>query len=120
MPLSSVLSGGLDALGILNPGIGAEMTRKDGQTVSYSAPGEMVWAIAYRKIRYDAFKRRSVSSAHLDKTIHWKPLSAQRSQSDEDEEVFEVELKEQEPWEGEHSDEKGIEVDTSTLLLHTL
>lgn len=108
VPLSTFLSSGADVLvGGLNPSIGAEAKGKEEQKVSYAAQGEMVWAIAYRKVKYEIFRKKSVETARLDTRICWKPLSAQRARSDEDEEVFEVELEEEQGVGDGDGDEDG-------------
>ena len=92
IPVSTVLSGGTDALGILNPGPGVGWSKEELGGLRYVAPGEMIWAIAYRKIKFDFLKRKSIGSARLDNTIHWKPLAGQRAGDVEDEEEVQVEL----------------------------
>ncbi|KAB2568883.1 hypothetical protein DBV05_g12435 [Lasiodiplodia theobromae] len=90
-PVSTALTGGIDVFGILDPGVGVEKTRVTEECVSFDVPGEMIWAIAYRKIKFRSF-RKNVDTAFLDKAIHWKPMMNQRAKHATDEEELEVEL----------------------------
>ncbi|KAF9630329.1 hypothetical protein BFW01_g891 [Lasiodiplodia theobromae] len=90
-PVSTALTGGIDVFGVLDPGVGFEKSRATEECVSFEAPGEMIWAIAYRRIKFRSF-RKNVDTAFLDKAIHWKPMMNQRAKNAADEEELEVEL----------------------------
>lgn len=91
-PVSTALTGGVDLFGILDPGVGAEWTKQKDEGVSFTAPGEMIWGLAYRRVKFRSFKRKTVDTAFLDQTIHWKPLVGQRAKDASDEEELELEL----------------------------
>ena len=90
-PISTALTGGVDVFGIMDPGVGVEKSQVTEECVSFEAPGEMIWAIAYRKIKFRSF-RKNVDTAFLDKAIHWKPMMNQRAKDAADEEELEVAL----------------------------
>ncbi|KAH7025351.1 hypothetical protein B0J12DRAFT_384129 [Macrophomina phaseolina] len=91
-PVSTALTGGIPLPGILDPGVGAEWSKEKDEGVSFTAPGEMIWGLAYRRIKFRSFKRKTADTAFLDQTIHWKPLVGQRAKDAADEEELEVEL----------------------------
>ncbi|GME56285.1 uncharacterized protein LTHEOB_4188 [Neofusicoccum parvum] len=91
-PVSTALTGGIDIFGIMDPGVGVEKSRRTDEGVSFEAPGEMIWAIAYRKIKFQSFKRKTANTAFLDHAIHWKPLMGQRAKDSGDVEELEVDL----------------------------
>jgi len=67
IPVGTVLGGGADFTGITDPSVGATWKANQGEKTLYTAPGEMIWAIAYRRIKFDLLMKKSVETAYLDK-----------------------------------------------------
>ncbi|KAH7109974.1 hypothetical protein EDB81DRAFT_736394, partial [Dactylonectria macrodidyma] len=74
--------------------LGAAVRRGNGsgETLAYTAPGERVFAVQYRRIRFAWFSSRSVDSAYLEKDNRWKSMIASRSEEGEEEDGIEVDL----------------------------
>ncbi|KAL0265012.1 hypothetical protein SLS55_000968 [Diplodia seriata] len=115
-PVSTVMTGGIDAFGVMDPGVGVEKSRSTEEGVTFKAPGEMIWAIAYRKIRFRSF-RKNVDTAFLDKTIHWRPIMNQRARDSADEEELEVELHDIDMKEEDELEEFVVDADDSTFVV---
>lgn len=80
IPITEIAEHGIDVLdGMLDPTFSAKWTGGDTEKLSYSASGEMVWAISFRRIKFKMFRKKRVDTAYLEKTIHWTPLVKQRS-----------------------------------------
>jgi len=94
VPVTEILEQGVDILdGFLDPSVSAKWSGGSTEKLSYSAKGEMVWAISFRRIKFRMFKKKSVATAYLESEIHWTPLAKQRSSSLADEsEVLGVSL----------------------------
>lgn len=92
VPVSQVLSSGANFLGIVDPGMGVGWTSIKGKDIAFTAPGEVIWAIGYKRIKFDSFLRKNADCALLDSKIYWKPLAGQRGASADDEEELEVDL----------------------------
>lgn len=115
-PVSTALTGGIDVFGILDPGVGFEKSRVTEECVSFEAPGEMIWAIAYRKIKFRSF-RKNVDTAFLDKAIHWRPMMNQRAKDAADEEELEVELDDIDVKEEDELAEFAVDADDNTFII---
>ena len=61
--------------GMLDVGVTATVAVGKESRHSYFVPGEMVYAIQYRRVKTPSFKRKDVSSAILEKSNRWVVLS---------------------------------------------
>ncbi|KAL8365120.1 hypothetical protein RB595_004099 [Gaeumannomyces hyphopodioides] len=63
------------------------------EILAYTAPGERVYSVLYRRVRFSWFSTRSsVDRAYLEKGIRWKSMIGSRGDGDEDEDGFEVQM----------------------------
>ncbi|KLU91595.1 hypothetical protein MAPG_10113 [Magnaporthiopsis poae ATCC 64411] len=62
------------------------------EELNYTAPGERVYAVLYRRIRFAWFATRSADNAYLEKGIRWKSLVSSRGGGDEGEDGVQVEI----------------------------
>ncbi|KAB5581173.1 hypothetical protein GE09DRAFT_464852 [Coniochaeta sp. 2T2.1] len=67
--------------GVLDPGVGATRERRTERAVELELPGEMVYAVHYKRVRFETFKRRVLENSYLDRKNLWIDLSAVRSKS---------------------------------------
>ncbi|KAL1871896.1 hypothetical protein Daus18300_004530 [Diaporthe australafricana] len=68
----------------LDVGLDSSKAKGDSERTSFTAKGEYVFAIEYRKVRFDMFSKRSVDNAYLAIGVHWNMLVGARGQTDED------------------------------------
>lgn len=72
----------------------AQTSAGSAERLAYTAPGERVYAVLYRRVRFGWFASRSVDKAYLEKGIRWKSMIGSRSGEDgeAEEDGIEVEI----------------------------
>lgn len=120
VPVSEVVSGGADILGVLDPGVEVGTSKVGLRESSYGAEGEMAWAVGCRRLRFQMFKKREMSTAYLDKETEWKPLNGQRAGkgSEDTEEMLGVDLGEMDKGEDGLEEESAIETEEDEFYFH--
>lgn len=96
IPLSAALvaSGVLVPFGdTIDPSVSVKQTHDQGTRRTYTAPGEKICAIQYRRVRYRWFSSRELDKSYLDKRNVWKAYTTLRGKGVDD--VLEVELQEE-------------------------
>lgn len=113
---------------LLDVGVDVEARGNSDERNSYFSPGEVVYAVHYRRVEFKSFKRKEVPTAFLEKNNRWKVLSTDRKdvravRKDQEEEgnKGEKENKEEEGNKGEKENEgeegnKGEEGHEDELL----
>jgi hypothetical protein len=97
-PLSMALtaSGVIVPLGeIMDPKLGGSHGRTEDTQKQFTAPGEQVFAIQYRKIRHKWFRKADVEKLMLDRKIHWERYDRPRYFQGEAEDSIELDLENQ-------------------------
>jgi hypothetical protein len=82
VPVSEAMTAGgvvLPVGGILDPKISAQHGESRRAKLRFTAPGERICALQYRKVVYKWFSSRDLDSATLDKDNVWKSLKTLRS-----------------------------------------
>ncbi|KAL8365086.1 hypothetical protein RB595_004078 [Gaeumannomyces hyphopodioides] len=81
-------AGGVPALGSdLDIGGSLSLTSGSAEEVGYTAAGEQVFAVQYRKIHFSRFSTQKVDKAYLEKGNRWKSYVSTRAGEDTDEGV---------------------------------
>jgi hypothetical protein len=70
------------------------LTNQSNQKVSYKAVGEQVFAVQYMKLRFSKFSSNRVDEAYLQKGSRWKSYLSMRSEEENSEDGFEVDISE--------------------------
>lgn len=78
----------------LDVGINSNKSKGDTERTSFIARGEYIFAIEYRKVRFDMFSKREVDNAYLAAGVHWNMFIGARSQEAEDGAEIRVQLDE--------------------------
>ncbi|KAB2569981.1 hypothetical protein DBV05_g11365 [Lasiodiplodia theobromae] len=98
-PLSMAAAGAgvpLPIDGMLDVGVEASRARTEANSASFTAPGEQIFAVQYRKLRFARFKRKEVDDARLEEGNRWKMyLGGRGEEEDEDEQIVGVEVGEE-------------------------
>lgn len=81
---------------LVDPGVSGGIGRSDEEHQKLMA-GEMVWAIQYRRVKFNWFSSNKIERAVLSRRNCWKVLTADRGEEDwlgegDDEDVLEAEL----------------------------
>lgn len=84
VPLQLLATGITSANIVANPGVGGIRDIGNGQELTYKAPGEQVFAILYRKIKFKWLSSRSIKNMALEPNNRWKSCWDWRGPSDED------------------------------------
>ncbi|EYB21524.1 hypothetical protein FG05_04897 [Fusarium graminearum] len=69
----------------LDVGAGVSVSRESSENVEYTAVGEQVFSIQYRKISFSWFSPHKVDKAHLEKGNRWVSCMSTRSGQGDDE-----------------------------------
>ncbi|KAB2572501.1 hypothetical protein BFW01_g8976 [Lasiodiplodia theobromae] len=80
--------------GILDPGVGGNISSKSGEKVSFVAPGEQIFAIQYRKVYFNWFSRKKVENTRLKAGNQWETYLGTRGGDKDTEDVVEAQLSE--------------------------
>jgi hypothetical protein len=87
VPIPIPLNSGLDV------GASLKMEAESDEDLKYTAPGERVYAVQYRKINFSWFSTRKVDKAYLERGNRWKSYIRDRAgESGEEEDVIDAEL----------------------------
>ncbi|KAK7532166.1 uncharacterized protein J3D65DRAFT_670793 [Phyllosticta citribraziliensis] len=79
--------------GMLDIGARANRSKMQSNSTSFTAPGEQIFAVQYRKLRFARFSTRKVENARLEGGNRWKMYLGGRGDEDEDsEEIVSVEV----------------------------
>lgn len=73
-------------------GAAVRIGASSAEDLAYTVPGERVFAVQYRRIRFARFSTRSVDSAYLEKTNRWKSFIVSRAEDDEEEDGIAAEV----------------------------
>ncbi|KAL8372266.1 hypothetical protein RB595_001858 [Gaeumannomyces hyphopodioides] len=87
VPVAAIATGGAGSLAAA-----VETGASSGERLSYTAQGERVYAVVYRRVRFSWFAARSADSAYLDKGVRWKSMVGSRGDDDGDDDELRVEL----------------------------
>lgn len=88
VPAAALLAGVAGVPGLLSTGlsdaeldlsVGLSLADEHGQTTGYTATGEQVFAVQYRKIKFSIFSSRSVDKAYLERGHRWKSFLGARA-----------------------------------------
>ena len=83
-----------DPEGIANVGLNIHAGGSSGRTISFTAPGERVIGVRYRKLKFKVLKKKSVDTASLENNSNrWEMFTAGDRASEED--VIEADLEEE-------------------------
>jgi hypothetical protein len=95
VPLSTALtaSGVIVPFGeIMDPRLGGSHGRVEDTQKQFTAPGEQVFAVQYRRVRHKWFRKADVEKLILDRKIHWERYDRPRYLQGGTEDSIEVEL----------------------------
>jgi len=67
----------------LDVGASVSLATTAGEKMAFTAPGEQVFAVQYRKIRFAWFSSRYVDKAYLEEGNRWKIYIMTRGESEE-------------------------------------
>ncbi|KAH8816666.1 hypothetical protein F5884DRAFT_229710 [Xylogone sp. PMI_703] len=107
VPLSTALaaSGVIVPFGeIMNPGLGVSHGRIEDIQKQFTAPGEQVFAVQYRRVRHKWFRKADVEKFVLDKKIYWERYDRPRYLQGEPEDSIEVELQDEIALDAQHEE----------------
>lgn len=93
---TALVAGLSDAAGIATPGVASEKDNDHSENTVFDAPGEQIFAVQYRKVKFQWLASRKIENIVLDNT-RWKAywdIRGGEEDSDDDEDVLEVELTE--------------------------
>ena len=99
VPVTDIVTSGVGAIvpstlgTILDSGIGVDKLIRDVANATYYSPGEKVFALQYRKVKYEWFNSKSVDTAFLEKGNRWIIQGGYR-ETLEEEEVIAADLEE--------------------------
>ncbi|KAF4992643.1 hypothetical protein FGRMN_7044 [Fusarium graminum] len=80
----------------LDAGAGVTVSRESSNKTEYTAVGEQVFAVQYRKVSFSWFSKNKVDQAYLAKGNRWVSyVQARAGQADEDEEIIECDIVEE-------------------------
>ena len=91
VPVTDIVASGVSAIvpstlgTILDSGIGVDKLVSSTAQASYESPGEKVFAVQYRKVKYGWFNGKKVETAFLEKGNRWVIQGGYRTVLDEDE-----------------------------------
>ncbi|KAF9692790.1 hypothetical protein EKO04_008958 [Ascochyta lentis] len=78
--------------GMLDVGAGAERSRKVTERVGFVAPGEQIFAVQYRKVRYARFSAAKIESANLEAGNRWKMFLGGRGETEDLEDIIDAQI----------------------------
>ncbi|KAF7538421.1 hypothetical protein G7054_g3017 [Neopestalotiopsis clavispora] len=78
--------------GMLDVGIEANRERSQKNNATYTAPGEQIFAVQYRQLRFARFSREKMADIQLEKGNRWNIFLGSRGEDEEDEQTVEVEI----------------------------
>ncbi|KAK0708033.1 hypothetical protein B0H67DRAFT_686198 [Lasiosphaeris hirsuta] len=64
-----------DPGGVANAGMSVQVDGSSGRSISFTAPGERVIGVRYRKLKFEMFSKKSVDTASLKKSSIWEMFS---------------------------------------------
>ena len=70
--------------GMLDVGMEGNRSRAEMSGVSYTAPGEQIFAVQYRKLRFARFSRAKIDDAKLEEGNRWKMYVGGRGEDEQD------------------------------------
>jgi hypothetical protein len=103
VPVTNIVTSGVGAVvpstlgAILDSGIGVDKLISDVAKASYESPGEKVFAVQYRKVKYEWFNGKKVETAFLERGNRWIIQGGYRNtleDEEDDEDLVAAELME--------------------------
>ncbi|KAK7536633.1 hypothetical protein IWX49DRAFT_593626 [Phyllosticta citricarpa] len=76
--------------GMLDVGAGANSSRTQSNNTRFTGPGEHIFAVQYRKLRFARFSSRKVEDTRLEGRNRWKMYLGARGDEDDSEETLSV------------------------------
>jgi hypothetical protein len=110
VPVSTALtaSGVIVPFNMADPGLSGSRGRVEDEQRQFIAPGEQIYAVQYRKVRWRWFSSNKVDEMTLATKAWWEKYDGPRNLQGEVENMVEVELEDEIQLEGDH-DEYVIE-----------
>lgn len=110
IPVSTALtaSGVVVPFSVADPGLSGFRSRIEDEQRQFIAPGEQIYAVQYRKVRWRWFSSNKVDNITLGTKAWWERYDGLRNLQGEAEDIIEVELEEDNVLEGDY-DECTIE-----------
>tara|TARA_R110002003_G_scaffold2127_2_gene24112 strand:- start:3409 stop:4152 length:744 start_codon:yes stop_codon:yes gene_type:complete len=110
VPVSTALtaSGVVVPFSMADPGLSGSRGRIEDEQRQFIAPGEQIYAVQYRKVRWRWFSSKKVDKMTLATKAWWEKYDGPRNLQGEPEDIIEVELEEEITLEGDY-DEYTIE-----------
>jgi len=93
---------------VVDPGVGGFRGRIEDEQRQFMAPGEQIYAVQYRKVRWRWFARNKADEVTLETKAWWERYDRPRYLQSKPEDLIEVELEEDVTLEGDY-DECEIE-----------
>ncbi len=81
---------------LIDPSIGMQKQAVSGEQSLYSAAGEHVCAIQYRRLRHRWLSRKLADRPRISKVRHWQSTETSRDENDSDDDILEVEVEDPE------------------------
>ena len=106
IPVSTALtaSGVLVPFNVADPGLSGFRGRTEDNQRQFIAPGEQIYAVQYRKVRWGWFSSNKVDEITLGTKAWWKRYDGLRNLQGETEDIIEVELEDENILEGEYDE----------------
>ncbi|KAH0539148.1 hypothetical protein FGG08_004320 [Glutinoglossum americanum] len=89
---------------IADPGVGGIRHRMEGEQRHFIAPGEQIYAVQYRKVRWSWFASNKVDKMTLGKKAWWERYDRPRYLESEVEDMIEVDLEDEITLEGDRNE----------------
>lgn len=89
------LPGGDALVDVADVGLTGERNQESSEHEGFMVPGERIYAICYRKIRFRWFKAHDAENAFLERTNRWIMCSRNRAEMDVDSDVVEADLEDE-------------------------
>ena len=105
-PVSTALtaSGVVVPFNVADPGLSGFRGRIEDEQRQFIAPGEQIYAVQYRKVRWRWFASKKVDEMTLAKKAWWERYDGPRNLQGEPEDIIEVELEDDIKLEGDYDE----------------
>ena len=106
IPVSTALiaSGVVVPFNVADPGLSGFRGRIEDSQRQFIAPGEQIYAVQYRKVRWGWFSRNKVDEITLGTKAWWERYDGLRNLQGETEDIIEVELEDENILEGDYDE----------------